>query len=139
MAAREVLYHTPLRRPLQDILTCIRHGCRLENAGRRLAPNAEHAMLEAAEFCRLFGDDPEAVRRTLEIGERCHFGLGQLRYRYPSEGRSLRELTFQGAKRRYPDGVPQAVVRQLEAELALIDELDYAGYFLTMYEIVEFC
>lgn len=147
VAAREVLYHDPSRRPLQDILTCIRHTTTLEQGRHLLAQNSEHALMPAKAFLHLFRDDPEAVARTLEIAERCHFSLDQIRYRYPAEelpdGRTsqqwLRELTYEGARRRYPEGIPAEVWELLEKELALIEELDYVGYFLTMYEIVAFC
>ena len=146
-AATEVLYHRPGRRDLQDVLTAIRHGVPLGNAGRRLRPNAEHSLLSPARFTELFADDPEAVARTLEIADGCRFSLDEIRYRYPAEdlpdgvdsSARLRELTLRGAARRYPQGVPEAVGRQLAAELALIEELDYGGYFLTMHEIVRFC
>ena len=146
-AATEVLYHRPGRRELQDVLTAIRHGVPLASAGRRLHPNAEHYLLSPALFTELFADDPAAVARTLEIADGCRFSLDELRYRYPAEdlpggmdsSARLRELTFEGAAERYPGGIPQTVRRQLDKELALIHELDYGGYFLTMVEIVRFC
>ncbi len=147
VAAVEVLYHAPARRDLQDILTCIRHGVTVHTAGRRLKPNANHALLSPHAFSTLFADDPKAVSRTSEIAQRCVFSLDQIRYRYPSErlpsgmtsSEWLAQLTGEGAKKRYPAGVPAAVAAQIEKELRLIDELDYCGYFLTMHEIVEFC
>ena len=147
VAALEVLYHTPARRPLQDVLTCIREKVRLETAGRRLKPNAEHDLKSPAAFAELFADDPQAVRATLEIAERCAFSLAELRYRYPSErlpggmtsAEWLRQLTAEGARWRYGGRVPDDVELQLERELELIEELDYPGYFLTMWEIVEYC
>lgn len=146
-AATEVLYHRPGRRELQDVLTAIRYGVPLREAGRRLRGNAEHYLLSPALFQELFADDPAAVDRTLEISEGCRFSLDELRYRYPAEELPggmdsdawLRELTFEGAAERYPDGIPPAVRQQLEKELELIHELDYGGYFLTMVEIVRFC
>lgn len=145
--AREVLYHQPSRRRLQDVLTCIRHGVHLENAGRQLRPNDCYGLLSQAQFHELFRDRPEWVSRTLEIAERCEFHLGQLRYRYPDEplpeGKSsaqwLRELAYAGAKKRYHRNLPQEVIELLEKELSLIVQLDYVGYFLTMYEIVCYC
>ncbi len=147
VAANEVLYHTPARRPLHDVLTCIRHGRTLSSAGRLTRTNAEHALKNLHGFAGLFADQPDAVMRSEEIAARCTFSLSELRYRYPSErlpdGRSssqwLRELTLEGAARRYGDEIPAAVNAQLEKELDLIDRLDYCGYFLTMWEIVEFC
>lgn len=146
-AAIEVLYHRPGRRELQDVLTSIRHGVPLREAGRRLRSNAEHYLLSPALFAELFADDPAAAARTLEIAEDCRFSLDDLRYRYPAEdlpggmdsSNRLRELAFEGAAERYPEGIPAAVRQQLEKELRLIDELDYGGYFLTMVEIVRFC
>jgi len=147
VAGHEVLYHTPARRPLQDVLTCVRHGVTLASAGRRTRPNAEHALLPPFGFDKLFADDPDAVARTEEVRARCSFSLDRLRYRYPAEklpaGKTsadwLRALALMGARKRYPEGVPDRVRAMLLKELALIEELDYCGYFLTMWEICEFC
>jgi error-prone DNA polymerase len=119
----------------------------LAEAGRRLRPNAEYALKSPEAFTALFADDPGAVRRTLEVAERCTFSLRELRYRYPSEwlpegytsGQWLRHLTFEGARGRYGGEVPREVACQLERELALIEELDYVGYFLTVHDVVTFC
>jgi error-prone DNA polymerase len=151
VAANEVLYHSPARRPLQDILTCIRTSATLSKAGRRIRSNAEHGLRSAHDMKSLFADDVSLLDRTLEVAERCSFSFSQLRYVYPGEqlpeGKSqqdwLRELTLTGACERYgaplPHELSDAVRRQLESELELIDELDYGGYFLTMWEIVQFC
>ena len=148
VAGNEVLYHAPRRRPLQDVLTCIRHGTTLSDAGRLLPGNAEHDLKSSAHFDTLFDDDPRAVRRTLEVAERCTFDLRQIRYRYPSEplpdgsttSAHLRRVTFEGAARRFgPGELPPSLRVQLDKELTLIDELDYCGYFLTMFNIVNFC
>jgi error-prone DNA polymerase len=146
VAATEVLYPTPALRPVQDVLT-IRHQVTLTTAGRRIKPNAEHALLTPEAFAALFADAPEAVARTVEVAARCTFSLAELRYRYPTERvptgctstQWLRELTFTGAHQRCQGVIPSAVVTQLEKELALIEALDYGGYFLTMQEIVAFC
>jgi error-prone DNA polymerase len=146
-AATEVLYHQPARRELQDVLTCLRHRVRLASAGRRIKPNAEHQLKPLEAFTALFADDGAAVARTREIAARCTFSLAELRYRYPSErlpdgttsSAWLRRLTLRGAGMRYGGEVSLDVRRQLDRELALIDELDYGGYFLTMWEIVGFC
>jgi error-prone DNA polymerase len=146
-ASHEVLYHTKSRRDLQDVLTCLRHKVKLADAGRLLRPNDEHALKTPVAFKRLFEDDPAGVARTLSIAERCAFNMDRLRYRYPAEALPdgatpsgwLRELTYRGAHERYPDGLPRAVVEQVDKELALIDDLDYGGYFLTMWEIVRYC
>jgi error-prone DNA polymerase len=143
----EVLYHTPSRRRLQDVLACVRHGVTLAAAGRRIRPNAEHDLKSPAAFHALFADDPAAIERTREVAARCAFRLDQIVYRYPSErlpeGKTtaewLAELTFAGARERYGGAIPDAVAAQLDKELRLIEELDYCGYFLTMWEIVRFC
>ena len=147
VAATEVLYHKPARRDVQDVVTCIRHGVALPAAGRRLKPNAEHDLKAPPEMARLFADEPALVARTREVAQRCTFSLAEIRYRYPAEllpdgltsSGWLRKLTLDGARTRFPGGVPQAVREQIDRELALIEELDYGGYFLTMREIVEYC
>jgi error-prone DNA polymerase len=147
VAGQEVLYHSPARRPLQDVLTCIRHGVTVHTAGRLTHENHLHALSSPRAFADLFADDRAAVVRTAEIASRCHFDLGQIRYRYPAErlpdGQTsaswLRRLTDDGARGRYGGHVPSDVRAQLDRELALIEQLDYDGYFLTMWEIVRFC
>ncbi len=146
VAAVEVLYHAPGRRPLQDVLTCIREGVTLPAAGRLLRPNDQHALKGPEDMARLFADDPASLERTREVAARCAFSLGELRYRYPLErlpqGKTsfqyLEERTFAGAARRL-GGKFETQVPQLKKELALIRELEYEGYFLTMHEIVEYC
>jgi error-prone DNA polymerase len=147
VAGAEVLYHSPSRRPLQDVLTCIRHGVTVFTAGRLLRPNDEHDLKSPHTFAQRFADDPLAVARTLEVASRCSFSLAELRYRYPSEqlpngmttAAWLRHLTMEGARMRYRGELPTAVLAQLDKELSLVEELDYCGYFLTMWEVVEFC
>ena len=147
VAATEVLYHIPEKRALHDVVTCIRHGVTLDEAGALLPPNASHSLLSTDEMFARYRDVPALVWRTLEIGERARFGLDQIDYRYPNEqvpaGYStsewLWELTFAGARRRYGGTIPANVRSQLEKELGIIDDLEYAGYFLTMWEIVEYC
>ena len=147
VAANEVLYHTPARRPLQDVLTAIRYGIPVAACGRKLKANAEHALHSHYIFARVFADDPAAIVRTQEIADRCGFALAEIRYRYPSEHMPdgttsadwLRHLTFEGARERYSSGIPADVADQLEKELKVIEALDYPGYFLTMCEIVKFC
>jgi error-prone DNA polymerase len=147
IGVNEVLYHDRARRPLQDVLSCIRWGKVLSEAGHVIRPNAEHDLKPAEALAHLFSDDPECLRRTLDVAEECSFTLDDIRYRYPEErlpnGATeqswLRDLTFRGAKKRYHGKVPSDVHAQLERELDIIRELDYGGYFLTMYEIVQFC
>jgi error-prone DNA polymerase len=147
VAATEVVYHAPERRELYDVLTCIRHGVTLNEAGARLAPNASYGLLSAQEMYERYRDAPELVSRTLEVAEQATFSLDQIDYRYPNErvpagyttSEWLWELTFAGARRRYGGSIPADVRSQLQTELALIDELEYGGYFLTMWEIVEYC
>ncbi|MGA1341543.1 MAG: error-prone DNA polymerase, partial [Hyphomonas sp.] len=144
IAINDVLYHQPQRRPLQDVLTCIREHCRLDTAGFRLEANAERHLKDAGEMARLFRGFEPALARTLEIAARCRFSLDELAYEYPDEpvpsGTSpqqhLERLTWQGAKWRYPGGVPETVSQQLRKELRLISELSYAPYFLTVHDIV---
>jgi error-prone DNA polymerase len=109
VATNDVLYHLPERRPLQDVLTCIREGCTLYEAGFRLVANAERHLKPAQEMARLFRGHTDALERSLEIVERCRFSLDELRYEYPEEpvpaGRSpqqyLEELTWHGAAERF--------------------------------------
>ncbi|HOU53341.1 MAG TPA: error-prone DNA polymerase [Myxococcota bacterium] len=147
VAGVEVLYDDPVRRPLQDLLTAIRHQVPLEAAGRLLRANDRHALWSTEVFRDLFADDPAAVDRSREVADRCAFSLADLRYRYPVErlpegattASHLRDRTWEGARERHGGRVPDDVRAQLERELALIEELDYGGYFLTMHEIVRWC
>ena len=144
VATNDVLYHTPERRRLQDVVTCIREGCTLAEAGFRLTANAERHLKPPAEMARLFRDHPEALERTVEIAERCRFSLDELRYEYPDESRdgltpqdALERLAWEGAAWRYPDGVPDKVRAAARARAgARSSELDYAPYFLTVHDIV---
>jgi error-prone DNA polymerase len=147
LAANEVLYHTAARRRLQDVLTAVRHGVPVAACGKKLKPNAEHGFKPPYAFAKLFGDDLAAVDRTLEVAERCDFSLNEIRYRYPAEklpnGMTstewLRRQTLKGAHWRYGKRIPSEIAAQVEKELEIIESLDYPGYFLTMWEIVEFC
>ncbi len=146
VATNDVHYHRPDRRVLQDVLTCIREHCTIDQAGLRLAMNAERHLKAADEMARLFATYPEALRRSVQIAESCTFSLDSLAYEYPDElapaGRLpqayLVDLVADGATARYPDGVPDKVRGQIDHELRLIDELSYAPYFLTVYDIVRF-
>jgi error-prone DNA polymerase len=146
VATNDVLYHLPDRRPLQDVMTCIRLGCRIDQAGRALQPNAERHLKSPKEMERLFREYPKAVRRTEDIVERCGFSLGELAYEYPDEpippgltpNEHLANLTWQGAAVRYPDGIPLRVRDTIEKELCIIAQLNYARYFLTVHDIVRY-
>ncbi|MFN9847212.1 MAG: error-prone DNA polymerase, partial [Alphaproteobacteria bacterium] len=144
VATNDVLYHGPERRPLQDVLTCIRESCTIHDAGLRLQANAERHLKTAAEMARLFARFPGAVERSVEIAGRIGFDLGELSYEYPDEpvpsGKTaiqhLRDLSWAGARWRYPNGVPDKVTRLVAHELDLIEQLNYPNYFLTVHDIV---
>ncbi|AYO81679.1 error-prone DNA polymerase [Methylobacterium brachiatum] len=146
VAVSDALYHHPERRPLQDVVTCIRERCRIAEAGYRLESNAERHLKPPAEMARLFADHPEALARTLEIAQGCSFSLGQLHYEYPDEpvppGRTpqeyLEEKTWERARWRYAGDIPAAVEATLHEELRLIAQMKYARYFLTLFDVVEF-
>ena len=146
LATNDVYYHEPSRRRLQDVLTCVRHGCTIQQAGFKLFPNAERYLKSPAQMHRLFADYPQAIHRGLEIVERCNFSLDLLRYEYPHEiippGKTsieyLSELTWAGAAQRYPEGVLDKVRKQIEHELRLIEQLKFEPYFLTVYDLVRY-
>ncbi len=139
VAALDVLHHVPERRKLLDVLSCIRMRATIDSAGWRLSPNAERHIVPAQAMERLFRDYPEALENARRIASRCRFSLRELRYRYPAEGKRphklLADLTWKGAGRRYPTGVPRKVRKILKHELRLIGELRYAPYFLTVYDL----
>jgi error-prone DNA polymerase len=147
LAINDVLYHAPERRALQDVVTCIREHRTLEMAGRMLEANAERHLKSAAEMLRLFRRAPEAVAETQRFLANCKFSLEELRgTEYADETRqgyatpqdALIAFAEEGARRRYPDGIPPKVRHALDEELRLIGELDYAPFFLTVDEIVKF-
>ena len=146
VATNDVLYHLPDRRPLQDVMTCIRLGCRIDQAGLALQPNAERYLKSPKEIERLFRDHPDAVSRTQDIVERCGFSLEELAYEYPDEpippgltpDEHLANLTWQGAAVRYPDGIPPHIRDTIVKELRIIAQLNYARYFLTVHDIVRY-
>jgi error-prone DNA polymerase len=146
IAVNDVLYHKPERRALQDVMTCIREHVTLAAAGRRLEANAERHLKAPGEMARLFRDAPEAVAETLRFLETCRFSLDELHYEYPDETRegfatpqeALVAFAEEGARRRYPQGVPLKVRAALAHEFALVAALGYAPYFLTVHDIVRF-
>lgn len=145
VAVGDVLMHRAARRPLADVLTCLRLGCTIDNIGEHRLANGERRLKSGAEMARLFHRHPAALRRTLEIADRCAFRLSDLRYHYPDEASEnepaqarLERLTREGLHWRYPAGPPPKIVHRVEKELALIREVDYAPYFLTVHDIVQF-
>ena len=146
VATNDVRMHVPDRKPLMDVLTCIREHCTIDQAGFRLTANAERHFKPPAEMARLFRRHPEAILQTMVIAERCAFSLDELRYEYPDDEAppgttpqaELKRLSWEGAETRYPDGIPAKVSTQIDYELKLIDELGYAPYFLTVHDIVRY-
>ncbi|MGY6643938.1 MAG: PHP domain-containing protein, partial [Salinarimonas sp.] len=146
IAVGDVLYHAPERRALQDVVSCIRLGITLDAAGQRLEANAERHLKPPAEMVRLFHAMPEAIAETGRFIAELAFSLDDLRYEYPEEARAgfdtaqeaLEYYTRQGAQERFGETIPQKVEKALQHELALIGQLGYAPYFLTVHDIVRF-
>ena len=146
IAVNDVHMHHPDRRALADVLTCIREKTTIDRAGRKLSPNAERYLKPPEEMARLFRDAPEAIAETLRLSEALTFSLDELRYEYPDEQvegfsnaqEALAHLAYEGAKQRYPAGVPDKVRAAIAHELALIAQLAYAPYFLTVHDIVRY-
>jgi error-prone DNA polymerase len=146
IATNDVLMHTPERRTLADVLTCIREKTTLEAAGRLTQANAERHLKAPREMARLFAEAPQAVAETIRFLDGLAFSLDELRHCYPEELReghatpqeALEAFVWEGAETRYPDGVPERTREALKYELALIASLDYAPYFLTVHDIVRF-
>jgi len=144
VATNAVLYHHHDRRMMQDVLTCIREGTTIDEAGLRLQANAERYLQAPLTMARLFRGYEQALARTVEIADACAFSLDELSYVYPDEPvppgwtaqRQLIRLSFQGARKRFPAGVPPRVLANLRKELRLIRRLGYANYFLTVHDIV---
>ncbi|MEO6012813.1 MAG: error-prone DNA polymerase [Devosia sp.] len=148
LATNDVLYHEPSRRILQDVLTCIRLHLTINEAGRRLEQNGERFIKTAAAMASrmMFGDHLGALAETERFIGKINFSLDELRYNYPEETigngetaqQTLERLALTGAVRRYPDGVPDRVMKGLTHELALIGQMNYAAYFLTVHDLVRF-
>ncbi len=151
VAVNDVHYHAPERRPLLDVVTCIREKRAIADAGFLLAVNAERHIKPPYEIARLFKSFPDAIARTVDIANACTFSLGELKYEYPDEpvppGKTaqqhLEDLTWAGAAKRYPkdqfpEGVPAHVRERLHEELTLIATLGYAQYFLTVHDVVAY-
>jgi error-prone DNA polymerase len=146
VATNDVHYHHPSRRELQDIVTCTREKCTIHNAGFRLHPNAERFLKPAEEMERLFRQYPDALLNTQAIAKACQFSLNDLKYQYPKEitsaGRTPQEelifLTWEGANKVFARGIPDKVKDTINYELNFIAQMNYAEYFLTVYDIVRY-
>lgn len=146
VATNDVHYHDASRRALQDVVTCIREHTTVPEAGRLLLANAERHLKSPEEMARLFENFPEAIARTSKIADQVNFSLDELAYEYPDEvlgegtdpQTELVRLTWEGAKDRFPDGTPPKILKAIRHELQLIEELSYAPYFLTVYDMVRF-
>jgi error-prone DNA polymerase len=146
VAANDVHYHIPQRRPLHDVLVATRLGCTVADLGEHRLANGERHLKSPEEMRDLFADAPDLIAHTIEIADRCSFSLDELRYDYPEELcpsgytplQYLTELTWVGARRRYPTGIPDKVRGLIEHELKLIAELRYEAYFLTVWDLVRF-
>jgi error-prone DNA polymerase len=146
VASNDVHYHDPSRRPLHDVLTAIQHGLTVAELGPLRFANGERHLKSPAEMNELFSRHPAAIANGLELAERCHFSLDELRYEYPEElcppgitaMQYLARLSWEGAAERYPGGVPEKVAALLRQELRLIEELRYETYFLTVWDLVQF-
>ncbi|HEV7280715.1 MAG TPA: error-prone DNA polymerase [Pirellulaceae bacterium] len=146
LASQGALYHVRARKVLQDVLTAVRHKTTVAEAGASLDANAERHLHEIDELVRRFADWPQAIDNARQFADRCNFSLGELRYEYPEElappGQSpleyLKRLTWEGAKQRFPEGVPERIVEKLKVEFELIEKLQYEAYFLTVHDLVRF-
>ena len=146
LATNDALMHVPERRALADVVACIREGVTMEAAGRLIQANAERHLKDAGEMARLFAEAPRRSRRRSRFLDGLTFSLDELAHSYPQELRegyptpqaALEAFTRDGARARYPDGVPDSVRAALAHELALIGQLNYAPYFLTVHDIVRF-
>jgi len=144
VAGGDVHMHVRSRKPLQDVLTAIRLGKPLTECGRALQGNAERHLRTRLRLAQLYPTD--LLEETLRVADRCDFSLEELRYQYPDEvvpegetpASYLRRITYEGAGRRWPHGVPETITAQIEHELELIADLKYEHYFLTVYDIVRF-
>jgi len=146
VASNQPLFHVPQRKPLQDVLTCIRHGCSLQEGGFRLLPNDERHLKSKLEMAKLFKGYETWIENTVKVAEQCRFSLDEIKYHYPTEwipegetGDSyLEKLVWESIPQRYPTGLPEKVKTLLQHELNLIRQLQYSDYFLTIWDIVHF-
>ncbi|MFL6845034.1 MAG: error-prone DNA polymerase, partial [Allosphingosinicella sp.] len=146
LAAGDVLYDSPSKRMLQDVVTAIRHKCTIDDLGLRRELYADRHLKSPEEMERRFAAFPDAIRASADVAERCTFSLRELSYQYPDEivmsGRTpqaaLERLTREALGAKFPDGPPEAYAKLLEHELDLVRRLEYAPYFLTVHSIIEF-
>ncbi|QZH74880.1 MAG: error-prone DNA polymerase [Erythrobacter sp.] len=146
LATNDVHYHAPDRRPLQDVMTAIRHKTKVASAGHLLHANAERHLKSPQAMQALFARWPQAIAAARAVADACEFSLDELKYEYPEEiypdgmtpQQFLEAETWRGADQRYPSGVPDSVRQTLHRELALIGKLDLARYFLTIKDIVDY-
>src|SRR5690606_12722422 len=144
MAVNDVLYHSPARRPLHDVLTAIRLKTTVAKAGLALGANAERYLKPPAEMARLFRNHPQALAETIRFAGELAFSLADLQYNYPDEPigsglgpqEELERLAWEGAARRYPQGVPEKIKDLIRHELGIVAAKNYARYFLTVLDIV---
>src|SRR5689334_4831921 len=146
IATNDVHYHDPSRRQLQDVLTCVREKCTIHNAGFLLHKNSERYLKPIDEMHRLFRHYPDAIKRTLELAEACQFTLDSLSYTTPDElaedGTTLQEklssVTWQCANEKYGGDIPEKIVTNIHHELQFIEQMNYAYFFLQVYDFVCF-
>ena len=145
VAVGDVLMHRASRKQLADVLTCMREHITIDQIGTRALPNGERRLKARADMARLYKHHPAALRRAIEIADRCSFELSELSYDYPHEATGgeapqarLERLAQEGLHRRYPDGAPEQAVRLMHKELAVVQELNFPAYFLTVHDIVQF-
>ncbi|HNS96103.1 MAG TPA: error-prone DNA polymerase [Polyangiaceae bacterium] len=146
VATGQPLFHCASRKPVADVLCCIREKTTLDEAGTRLLPNTEARLSSPERMTRLFADHPEWVEESVHVADGCTFSLSELQYRFPfdhvvrpgeSPDEALRRLVRERLGWRYPQGAAASVLTQIEKELSLIQQLEAAPYFLSVYEIVE--
>ncbi len=146
VVTNDVLFHEPSRRQLQDVVTCIKNRTTIDDVGFERERHADRHLKAPEEMQRLFSRYPEALARTMEIAERCTFSMEELTYQYPLEAivagmdaqQSLEHYVRENIPGRYPEGLPQKVLRSVRHELDLIKEMRYAPYFLTVFSIVRY-
>jgi error-prone DNA polymerase len=147
VATNGVCYSQPREREVLDVFTCLRHHTTLAGAGRLLECNSERYLKSTAEMRHLFADAPEAIHNTALVASRLQFSLVDLGYQFPhypvpeghTEASYLRKVTEEFGRKRYGDRYEGKVLTQIEKELAMIEKLGFAGYFLIVWDIVQYC